>query len=109
MKKFIIAILLISILILSLGCENSKTEVKEPNKGETVAVGYSEDDSDDIFGDLSEEEIKNIIGKITNKVSEDEEYTIDKKDSIIEEVFKENGIEDENKINAAKYKLTISK
>lgn len=108
MKKFIIAILLISILILSLGCENSKTEVEEPNKG-TVVIGYSEDDSDDIFGDLSEGEIKNIIEKITNKVSEDEEYTIDKKDSIIEEVFKEKDIEDENKINAAKAKLTISK
>ncbi len=103
------SILLISLLILSLGCENSKTEVKELNKGETVVVGYSEDDSEDIFGDFGEEEIKNIIEKITNKVSEDEEYTIDKKDSIIEDVFKEKDIEDENKINAAKAKLTISK
>lgn len=101
-------ILLISILVLSLGCENSKTEVENSNKG-TVVVGYSEDDSEDVFGDLSEEEIKDIIEKITNKVSADDEYTIDKKDSIIEDAFKENGIKDENKINAAKSKLTISK
>ncbi len=101
-------ILLISILVLSIGCENSKAEVENSNK-RTVVVGYSEDDSEDIFGDLSEEEIKDIIEKITNKVSEDDEYTIDKKDSIIEYTFKENDIKDENKINTAKSKLTISK
>lgn len=109
LKKVIIAILLITLLTLSIGCQSSKTEVDKVTNGAVVVIGYSEDDSEDIFGDLSEDEVKDIVGKITDRVSEDDEYTIDKKDSIIEDVFKENGIEDENQINAAKSKITISK
>jgi uncharacterized lipoprotein NlpE involved in copper resistance len=108
LKKVIVTMLLISMLTLFVGCQNSKNEVDESLK-ETIVVGYSENDSKEIFGDLSEEEINEITEKIADRVYEDDEYESDKKDSIIQDVFKENGIEDENKIDAAKSKITISK
>lgn len=109
MKKIILAILLIGILTLSVGCQNSKSEVDKIAQGKAIVICYDLDDSEEIFGDLSDEEIKDITEQIIDKVSKDDDYKEDKKDSIIEDVFKENGIEDDNQINAAKSKITISK
>lgn len=100
-------ILLISILILSVGCQTSKTVDDEVTE-EMVVVGYSESHREEIFGDLNREEINEILDKVSEEIAQDEEYRKNI-DSIIEKVFRENGIEDEDKINTAKTKIGISK
>ncbi|NMA49538.1 MAG: hypothetical protein GX947_07195, partial [Tissierellia bacterium] len=76
--------------------------------GRAMSIGYDLSYEATIFGDLNKEEINKITGEIMAEVNEDDNYE-ENKDSIIEKVFKENGIRDPNKINAAKSKLTISK
>ena len=107
MKKIIMAIFFISILIISVGCESSEI-VEDEAPDEMIVVGYSGSFQEEIFGDLSREEIDKILNEISEEVRQDEEYEKNM-DSIIEDVFKENGIEEEEKINTAKAKIEISK
>lgn len=112
MKRILILIaVLVGVALLTVGCNNANEE--EPQKGETnnvagLVIGYSSEDKEEIFGSLSTEEIGDIIGKITDEVAEDENYA-DNLDSIIEKAFKESGINDIERVEAAKSKLTISK
>jgi beta-lactamase regulating signal transducer with metallopeptidase domain len=76
--------------------------------GGFMSVGYDKSDEEEIFGDLNEEEINKVLENISEEVAEDEDYKKNK-DSIIEKVFKSNGVKDPKKINAAKSKLIISK
>ena len=76
--------------------------------GGFMSVGYDKSDEEEIFGGLNQEAIDEILEKISDEVSEDENYETNK-DSIIEKVFKENGITHPDKINAAKSKMIISK
>lgn len=108
MKKVILAILLVGSLSLFVACDTQKTTPDPSTDSPAILVGYDQDHSKMIFGDLSDEEIQDIVGKILEKASSDD-YEADKKDLIIEEVFKESGIKDEDMINAAKVKITISK
>lgn len=110
MKRILILIaVLVGVALLTVGCNNANEE--EPQKGETnnvagLVIGYSSEDKEEIFGSLSTEEIGDIIGKITDEVAEDENYA-DNLDSIIERAFKESGINDTERLEAAKAKLTI--
>ncbi|MDY0236552.1 MAG: hypothetical protein RBR71_11005 [Gudongella sp.] len=76
--------------------------------GGFMSIGYDLSDEATIFGDLNKEEINKITEEIMAEVEEDDDYEKNK-DLIIEKVFKENGITDPDKINAAKSKLIISK
>ena len=73
-----------------------------------MSIGYDISYEVTIFGDLNKEEINKLTEEIMAEVKEDEDYEKNK-DLIIERVFKENGITDPEKINAAKDKLIISK
>lgn len=121
MKKiFILTISLILIILLATGCDNSQIAAPEIDSSEEVEeiervitesgtkITYERQYEEDIFGDLSIKEIEKIIDEIFEKVSKnnDSEGNID---LIIEEVFKEYGITDEDKLNTAKSKITISK
>ena len=76
--------------------------------GGFMSVGYDVLYEEEIFGDLNEVEISTLLENISEKIQEDEDYEKNK-DSIIEEVFKDNGVIDVKRINAAKSKLIISK
>ncbi|OZV14071.1 hypothetical protein CIW83_01205 [Tissierella sp. P1] len=116
-KLFILTISLMLIILLAIGCDNSQVDAPEIDSFEDIEeviveggtkIEYAREYEEDIFGDLSIEEIEKIIDEIFKKVSKN-----DNSESniglIIEEVFKEYGITDEDKLNAAKSKITISK
>lgn len=110
MKRiFLLAAVLVGVALLTVGCNKANEE--EPLEGVNnnvagLVIGYSSEDKEEIFGSLSIEEIGDVIGKITDEVAEDENYA-DNLDSIIEKAFKESGINDANRLEAAKAKITI--
>lgn len=113
MKKVLIfTISLILVISLVTGCDNSRSEApEEVDEIEVVGgikIHYAIEDEEDIFGNLQKEEIIEIIDEIFEKVSNDENFK-DNVDSIIEKVFKQHGITDEDNLDAAKSKLKISK
>jgi hypothetical protein len=118
-KIFILTISLILVISLATGCDNSQVEapeidsyeeveVKEVEVGKGVKIEYAIKYEEDIFGGLSKEEINKIVDEIFEKVSKNDKYK-ENTDLAIEEVFKEYGITDEDKLDAAKSKLNISK
>ena len=76
--------------------------------GKVFSIGYDVGDVEEIFGDLNQEEINKITEEIMNRIKKDKDYEKNK-DLIIEQVFIENGITDQDKIKAAKSKLIITK
>lgn len=116
MKKILILVIsLILTISLLTGCDNSQSEepeeVDEIEAVEVVGgtkIDYAREDEQDIFGDISKEEIIEIVDEIFEMVSNDEDFE-NNIDSIIEEVFKKHGIRDEDNLDAAKSKLKISK
>lgn len=116
MKKILIlTISLILAMSLLTGCDNSQSkapeEVDEIEVVEVVGgtkIDYAREDEAEIFGNLPREEIIEIVDEIFEKVSNDEDFE-NKIDSIIEEVFKNHNITDEDNLDAAKSKLNISK
>lgn len=87
--------------------EVNEVEVIEVGADKGVGIGYARKYEEDIFGDLSKEEIDKIIDEIFEKVSKNDKYK-ENTDLAIEEVFKEYGITDENKLEAAKKRIVIS-
>lgn len=73
-----------------------------------ILVGYNHEDKEKIFGDLSVEEIGNIMDKISYEVAKVESYK-ENISSIIEKAFNESGIIDIKRTDAAKSKLIITK
>lgn len=117
MKKRFLLIFLTLSLITAVGCTNEEsteiTDQSTDNVEEVEVVGgtkidYAIEDEQDIFGDTSKDEIDEITNEIFEKVSDDEDFNKNI-DSIIEEVFKNHGITDEDNLDAAKSKLRISK
>ena len=112
MKRILLLVaVIVGVALMTVGCNNTNKEEPQEvvtNTGGGIVIGYSVEDKEKIFGSLNTEEIQNIIGKIRDEVEEDENYA-DNLDSIIEKVFKESGINDTEKLEAAKSKLTISK
>lgn len=124
MKKRFLLMFLTLLLIMAAGCANEEptdstnqntdnAEVpEEVDEIEVVGGGtkidYAIKDEEEIFGNISKEEIVEIVDEIFEKVSDDEDYE-NNIDSIIEEVFKNQGITDEDNLDAAKTKLRISK
>ncbi|WP_353096146.1 hypothetical protein [Tissierella praeacuta] len=118
-KRFILIVLLILTMILTIslitGCNKTQDNkqldeevvVKEVEDGKGVGIEYATKYEEDIFGDLSKEEINEIIDGIFKKVSKNDKYKEDT-DLAIEEAFKEYGITDENKLEAAKNRIIIS-
>ena len=113
MKRiFLLVAVIVGVTLLTVGCNNSNEE--ESLEGVTntgfggIVVGYSIEDKEEIFGSLSTEEINGITENILDEVAKDKNYA-DNIDLIIEKVFKESGINDTEKLEAAKSKLTISK
>lgn len=108
-KTFILAITLIIIALLFTGCQSLQGESKEKDLyiGSSPNVWYELNDQTEIFGNISREEISNIQYEIAKRYSESNNPE-NEIDSIIEETFKEYGITDQDKIDAAKAKLNIS-
>lgn len=109
MKRILLLVaVLVGIALLTVGCNNSNEEEFEEdiNTGGGIVVGYSAEDKEKIFGSLSTGEIDVIMNKISDAVAKDENYE-NNLDSIIEEAFKESGINDNEKLEAAKAKLTV--
>ena len=121
-----ILIILISIILVSqilTGCSNKTVKIDSEDADYDVTISYEPKYDDDIFEDLSREEIREILGVIMDKVllDEDIEFVAQTKldkvtnphqvnaDAIIESVLKEYGIEDTAKIDLAKAEMTIKK
>jgi hypothetical protein len=121
-----ILIILISIIFVSqilTGCSNKTVKIDSEDADYDVTISYEPKYDDDIFEDLSREEIREILGVIMDKVllDEDIEFVAQTKldkvmnphqvnaDAIIESVLKEYGIEDTAKIDLAKAEMTIKK
>lgn len=121
-----ILIILISIILVSqilTGCSNKTVKIDSEDADYDVTISYEPKYDDDIFEDLSKEEIREILGVIMDKVLLDEDIELvaqtklDKvtnphqvnADAIIESVLKEYGIEDTAKIDLAKAEMTIKK
>lgn len=114
-KKAILIVSLILTISLITGCDKTQEDiqldeevvVKEVEAGKGVKIEYAIEYEEDIFGDLSKEEINEILDGIFEKVSKNDKYK-ENTDLAIEEVFKEYGITDENKLEAAKNRIVIS-
>lgn len=121
-----ILIILISIILVSqilTGCSNKTVKIDSEDADYDVTISYEPNYDDDIFEDLSREEIREILGVIMDEVllDEDIEFVAQTKldkvmnphqvnaDAIIESVLKEYGIEDTAKIDLAKAEMTIKK
>ena len=121
-----ILILLLSVVIVSqmlMGCSNKTVKIDSEDADYDVTISYEPKYDDDIFEDLSREEIREILGVIMDKVLLDEnielvaQTKLDKvmnphqvnADAIIESVLKEYGIEDTAKIDLAKAEMTIKR
>lgn len=121
-----ILILLLSVVIVSqmlMGCSNKTVKIDSDDADYDVTISYEPKYDDDIFEDLSREEIREILGVIMDKVLLDEnielvaQTKLDKvmnphqvnADAIIESVLKEYGIEDTAKIDLAKAEMTIKR
>lgn len=85
--------------------QEEKILEKQPN---VIIVGYNAEDKEAIFGDMSLEEI-GIITEIISKEVSLVESNQDNINSIIENAFKESGINDAVRLETAKSKLIISK
>lgn len=75
--------------------------------GGAYVIGYDVADLEEMFGDLNQEEIDKITDEIMKEVEDTDDYEKEK-DSIIEKVFKDNGITDIGKIEAAKSVVPLS-
>ncbi|MCD4714180.1 MAG: hypothetical protein K8R73_12920 [Clostridiales bacterium] len=125
MVKRVLIILLIVILVSQLltACSNKTVPNEYEDRDYDVTINYELKYDKDIFGDLSREEIREILGVIMDEVllDDDIEFVAKEKldivmnpyqvnaDSIIESVLKEYGIDDTDKIDLAKSKMTIKK
>jgi hypothetical protein len=125
MVKRVLIILLIVILVSQLltACSNKTVPNEYEDRDYDVTINYELKYDKDIFGDLSREEIREILGVIMDKVllDDDIDFVATEKldivmnpyqvnaDSIIESVLKEYGIDDTDKIDLAKSKMTIKK
>lgn len=83
---------------------DGKTIKLDENVG--VRMNYPREYEKDIFSDLSEDEISEILEEILNKVSADDKYK-ENIDLAIEDTFIEYGIEDETSLNNAKKYIEI--
>lgn len=72
-----------------------------------VSIDYSSLD-ENVFNDLSNEEIDNLLIDIANEIYKDEDYESNL-DSIIENVFKEYGVDISSNLEDVKSALIISK
>lgn len=121
-----ILIILLSVMLVSqllTGCSNKTAQTDYEDRDYDVTISYEPKYDDDIFDDLSSEDIREILGVIMDKVllDDDIEFVAKTKldkvmnphqvnaDSIIESVLKEYGIDDTDKIDLAKSKMTIKK
>lgn len=104
---------------LSAGCSNlsgegpKKVVDKEIEEIEIIEVEggtkveYAIEDERKIFGNLSLTEIEDIIDEIMKRFNENGNFE-ENGNLIIEEVFKEYGIVNEDQLNAAKNKIIIT-
>lgn len=111
-RKPLLIISLICMLLLITSCNNTKEEDLMINNdvpiiNNMVSIDYIDLD-EDIFGDLSKEEIDNLFMDIANEIYEDEDYESNL-DSIIENVFIEYGIDDPDDLDIIKSELKISR
>lgn len=121
-----ILIILLSVILFSqvlTGCSNKTVPIEYEDRDYDVTMSYEPKYDDDMFDDLSREESREILGVIMDKVllDDDIEFVAKEKldkvmnpyevnaDSIIESVLKEYGIDDPDKIDLAKAKMTIKK
>lgn len=122
MKRIVLLVaVLVGVALLTVGCSNAKEEISNVELQEvimikeeiytpinnTLSIDYSNLD-EDIFGDLSQEEIDNLFMDIANEIYEDEDYESNL-NSIIENVFSQYGLDISSKIDDVMSKLKISK
>lgn len=83
--------------------------INSKNWDSALSIHYDEYLKKDIFGDLSDEEIYKILRVISMDIRKDKDYE-NNLELIIENAFKEFGIDDSSKLNYAKsgIKITIA-
>lgn len=85
--------------------EEAKTRLAIQNNG-SLKIEYDIDTEKEIFGEMSKEKKGKLLSDLASEVYEDEDYESNL-DSIIERVFKDNGIEDPLILNAAKTGIKV--
>lgn len=116
-RKLTLLMSLILVFSLNIACTkshdnindiytNKELEVENLDENEGVQINYEIEDQEEIFGELSIDDIEDIIDDIFDKVSRTD-LTKERIDLAIEEAFIENGITDETQIEAGKNKIII--
>ncbi len=124
MKRiFITCIIVVLISQLLVGCSKKNVQIDYENADYDVTISYEPQYDSDIFGNLSNEKIREILGEIMDIVLLDDDIEfvaktkIDKilnphqvnADEIIENVLIDYGIDDIKKIDFAKEIMTVKK
>lgn len=124
MKRiFITCIIVVLISQLLVGCSKKNVQIDYENADYDVTISYEPQYDSDIFGNLSNEKIREILGEIMDNVllEDNIEFVaktkIDKilnphqvnADEIIENVLIDYGIDDIKKIDLAKEIMTVKK
>ncbi|WP_353097254.1 hypothetical protein [Tissierella praeacuta] len=81
--------------------------IKEKDWYNGITIQYDCSLEKEIFGDLSQEEIVKLLGKIAKEIKKDKNYE-DNIDSIIKNVFREFGINESSNLDVAKSSLKIT-
>ncbi|MDK2979013.1 MAG: hypothetical protein PWP52_1727 [Bacteroidales bacterium] len=124
MKRIlIIFIMIILVSQVFIGCSKENVQIDYENADYDVTISYEPQYDSDIFGDLSNEKIREILSDIMDNVLLDDNIEfvaktkIDKilnphqvnADEIIENVLIDYGIDDIEKIDLVKEVMTIKK
>ena len=115
-KKYIFIISLLLLVFSLLGCSSSESDVISDGPVEVqeidvadkaIKIEYEKKYEENIFGNLTLEEIDEVIDSIYDKLAKDSKY-IENTNLAIEEVFIEYNIGDKDNLETAKNKIIIS-
>lgn len=124
MKRILITcVIVVLISQLLVGCSKKNVQIDYENADYDVTISYEPKYDSDIFGELSNEKIREILAEIMDSVLLDDNIEfvaktkIDKllnphqidADEIIESILVDYGIDDIEKIDLAKEVMTVKK
>ncbi len=106
-KKLMIVLLLIIIIIsVFLISKNINSNNINTEKREGIGITFPTKIREEVFGNLTDEEVFRIIDSILDKIKEEEKYKTNN-NLAIEDSLKEHGIDDKDKIKLLQDNLQI--
>ena len=106
-KKLMIVLLLIIIIIsVFLISKNKNSNNINTEKREGIGIAFPTEIREEVFGNLTDEEVFRIIDSILDKIKKEEKYKTNN-NLAIEDSLKEHGIDDKDKIKLLQDNLQI--